>query len=282
MGKRSFAISCGPESTTGSGEIRGMATESPGPEVFQPRLTRPHPLIQNTRRPLEALDPYGRPSRPDFKRLDVQASKAMFKPALVVMDRFIKALEAHGLRVDVAEDHQGRGTFACDGRDRVKLHIREITRKVEHVPSDKELREKERCSWTKIPKWDDLPTGELDLTPGGRVDVSGDQAINLLVRKAVADVIELIGQARKKREAEEAERWREWEHQQAIAEEKRHVEALFKAAAALREYRVVTGYIEEVRRFGRVPDDQRREGQTLDNWLAWAEAQAQQIHPLGD
>jgi hypothetical protein len=60
------------------------------------------------------------------------------------------------------------------------------------------------------------------------------------------------------------------------------VEALLKAAAALREYRVVTGYIEEVRRFGRVPDDQRREGQTLDDWLAWAEAQAQQVHPLGE
>ena len=259
-----------------------MATEPPGSEAFQPRLTRPHPLIQNTRRPPEALDPYGRPSRNDRQRLDVQASKAMFKPALVVMDRFLKALEAHDLKVEITEDHQGRGTYACDGRDRVKLHIREITRKVEHVPSDKELREKERCSWTKIPKWDDLPTGELDLTPGGRVDVSSDEAINLLVRKAVADVIELIGRARKKREAEEVERRREWEHQQAIAEEKRRVEALFKAAATLREYHVLTDYIEEVRRFGRVPDDQRREGQTLNEWLTWAEAQAQQIHPLGD
>jgi hypothetical protein len=31
-----------------------------------------------------------------------------------------------------------------------------------------------------------------------------------------------------------------------------------------------------------VPDDQRREDQTLDQWLTWAETQAQQIHPLGD
>jgi hypothetical protein len=138
VGKRSLAISCGPESTTGSGEIRGMATESPGPEVFQPRLTRPHPLIQNTRRPPEALDPYGRPSRHDLKRLDVQASKAMFKLALVVMDRFIKALEAQGLKVDVTEDHQGHGAFAYDGRDRVQTHIRERTKRAEHVPTDKE------------------------------------------------------------------------------------------------------------------------------------------------
>lgn len=71
------------------------------------------------------------------------------------------------------------------------------------------------------------------------------------------------------------------EHQQAIAVEKQRVEAMIKAATALREYRIVTDYIEEVRRFGRVPDDQRREGQTLDDWPAWAEAHAQEIHPLG-
>jgi len=93
-------------------------------------------------------------------------------------------------------------------------------------------------------------------------------------RQAVADVVELIGQARTRRDAEEAERRREWERQQAIAAEKRRVEAMVKAAAALREYRVVTDYIEEVRQFGRVPDDQRREGRALDDWLAWAEAQA--------
>jgi len=36
-----------------------------------------------------------------------------------------------------------------------------------------------------------------------------------------------------------------------------------KAAAALRGYRVLADHTEEVRRFGRVPDDQRRERQAL-------------------
>lgn len=256
--------------------------DSPTQPGFKPRLIRPHPLVQNTRQRVETPDPYGRPSSSERQRLDVQVSKHMCKPALVVMDRLIKALEGEGLRVEVTEDHHGRGTYACDGRDRAPLSISERTRRVEHVSTDKELREKERYSRTRIPKWDDLYTGELELSPGGRVDLSSDEAIDLLVRKAVVDIVELIGKARKRRETEEAERRREWERQQAIAAEKERVEALRKAAAALREYCVLTDYIEEVRRFGRVPDDQRREGQTLEEWLAWAEAQAQRIHPLGD
>jgi len=40
-------------------------------------------------------------------------------------------------------------------------------------------------------------------------------------------------------------------------------------------------YIEEVRRFGRVPDNQRKEGQSLEEWIRWAEWRARQIHPLG-
>jgi hypothetical protein len=249
---------------------------------FKPRLIRPHPLVQNTRQRVETPDPYGRPSSSERQRLDVQVSKQMFKPALVVMDRLIKALEDEGFKVEVTEDRHGGSTYACDGRDRAQLSIRERTRRVEHVPTDKELREKGRHSWTRIPKWDDLYTGELELSPGGRVDLSSDDAIDLLVRKAVADVVELIEKARQRRETEEAERRREWERQRAIAAEKERVEAMRKAAAALREYRVLTDYIEEIRRFGRVPDDQRREGQTLEEWLAWAEVRAQSIHPLGD
>lgn len=258
------------------------ASKSSDEAVSTPRLVRPHPLIQNTRRPPEPLDPYGRSSRNEVRRLDVEVSKAMFKQALVEMDRFIKALETRGLKIEITEDHQGRGTFASEGRDRVQISIHERTKRVEHVPTDKELREKERCSWIKIPKWDDLHTGELELTPGGRVDVSSDEAIGALVQKAVADAIELIGKARERREQDEAQRRREWERQQALVEEKQRVKAMMEAAAALGQYRLLTKYIEEVRRFGRVPDDQRREGQTLDDWLTWAEAHAQQIHPLGD
>ncbi|MGD2111161.1 MAG: hypothetical protein PVI86_17425 [Phycisphaerae bacterium] len=198
-----------------------------------------------------------------------------------MMDRFIKALEGQDLQVEVADDHRGTGTFAVDGRDRTGIHIHEKTRRVEHVPTTKELREKERYPRTRIPKWDDVPTGELVLVPGGPADLSSDQAISQLIDKAVADVIERLADVRKKREAAEVARRQEWERRREVEEEKSRVEAMHKAAAALHQYRLLTEYIEEVRRFGRVPEGQLRDGQTLEEWLTWAEAQARRIHPLG-
>jgi hypothetical protein len=249
---------------------------------FRPRLTKAHRLIQDTQPESTGRDSFGNPVYHAQKGVDLRVSKGMFKTALVVMDRFIKALEAQDLTVEVSDDQRERGTFAREGYDRVQLHISEKHKRVEHVPTAKELRKKERYSWTRIPKWDDVPTGELVLKPGGVVDLSSDAAINQLVQKAVADVIEELGRVRKQREEAEAARKREWDRQRRIEEEKKRVQALLEAAEALRQYCVLTEYIEEVRRFGRVPDDQRRENQTLEQWLRWAEAQAQQIHPLGE
>lgn len=264
------------------GSTSSAVADAPETVVFRPRLTKPHRLIQNTQAETTTRDAYGNPIRNAPKGVDVRVSKGMFKMALVVMDRFIKALEARELKVEVSEDHNGRGTFACEGRDRVQLHIHEETKRIEHVPTAKELREKEQLSWTRIPKWDHVHTGELVLVPGGVVDASSEEAINQLAKKAVADVIEDLERVRKRREEEEAARKREWERQRGIEEEKKRVQAFHQAAEALRQYRVLTEYIEEVRRFGRAPEDQRREGQTLEQWLRWAESQAQRIHPLGD
>jgi hypothetical protein len=248
---------------------------------FRPRLTKPHRLIQNTQPETTTRDAWGNRIRNPPKGIDIRVSKAAFKPALVVMDRFVKALEAQDLKVEVTAEHHGLGTFACEGRDRVQIHVHEKSKRVEHVPAAAELREKERFPGMKISKWDDVPTGELVLDPGGLVDLSSDEAIARLVEKAVADVIEELGRVRKRREADEAVRLREWERQRRIREEKERVEALLKAAEALRQYRILTDYIEEVRRFGRIPHDQHREGQTVEQWLRWAEIQAQRIHPLG-
>jgi hypothetical protein len=113
------------------------------------------------------------------------------------------------------------------------------------------------------------------------VDLSGEDAIKKLIEKAVADIEDSIAAARIRREAEEERQRKEWARQHAEQEEKSRVEALGKAAKSLHEYRLLMEYIEEVRRFGRVPDNQRKEGQTLEEWVRRAEWRARQIHPLG-
>lgn len=256
--------------------------DATSPSTFKLRLTRPHKLTQATQASWSNSDPYRHSSRHAPRSLDIRASKGVRKRALAVMDRFIKALEGQDLQVEIAEDHRGTGTFAVGGRDRTQVYVYEEKRRVEHVPTAAELREKERYPRTRIPKWDDVPTGDLVLVPGGPVDLASDQTITQLINKAVADVIEALAAVRKEREADEAARRKEWERRREIEEEKSRVEAMHKAAAALHQFRLLTDYIEEVRRFGRVPDDQLRDGQSLEEWLAWAEWQAQRVHPLGD
>lgn len=263
------------------------------PATEKLRLTKPHPLIQ---RMLEKEPPkpethgYYRqlPSRPE---VDVRVSKGQRRSALIVMDRLFKNLEARGLKVEVSEGHgygsgdrYEAGTYATSagGRDRARLSISEEYKKVPHVPTAKELRDKERDKYgPAIPKYDDVPTGKLTLSPGGVVDLSTEAALGRVAEKAALEVMSALDRLKVEREAREEAQRREYCRQQEESAEKARVEALHKASAAMHRYRELMDYIAEVRRFGRVPADQKREGQTLEEWLRWAEWQARIIHPLG-
>lgn len=244
------------------------------------RLRKPHRLIQTAMAPGPKPSQFGYTPPDNRPRIDMNVSKGQERTAFALLDRLFKAVEERGMKVEVLDGYQGRGTFATHDSDKAPISLKEIYKKVEHIPTAKELREKERYSFTRIPKWD-IPTGKLILTPGGPVDLSSEAAVDLVIDKAVADLESQIARAREIRLAEQERRRQEQRRQQEQQEEKARVDALVKAADALRQYRIMMEYIEEVRRFGRIPDDQRREGQTLDEWLRWAEWQARLIHPLG-
>ena len=158
------------------------------------------------------------------------------------------------------------------GRDKVRLQVTEEQKKVPHEPTAKELREKEAYPHSRrIPKFDAVPTGKLTLVPGGVIDLSSEEALGQLIEKATRDVLQLLDEEQRRRELEEAEQRRAWEKQQREQNEKARVDALYKAAAEFRQYRDLMEYIEEVRRFGKAPANQRQEGQSLEEWLKWAE-----------
>ena len=117
--------------------------------------------------------------------------------------------------------------------------------------------------------------------PGGVADLSSEDTLAKLVAKAVAEIMHQLDKERDRREAAEAESHRKWEREKQEHEEKSRVEAFHKAASALHQYREIMEFIQEVRLFGRVPDNQRKEGQTLEEWLRWAEWRARHVHPLG-
>lgn len=246
-------------------------------------LSRPHALIKRTLEIKVERDQCGYSRRTVWPGVDVRVSKEQKRNAFIILDRLFKALEQRDVKPSVTEGEQGElGTYAVSGRDRVKIYVEEQYKKEPHTPTAKELREKERYPHlSRIPKYDSVPTGLLTLVPGGVVDLASEDALARLIDKAVDDIIRRLEVERNQRERAEAERRKEWERQRQNQEEKARIEALYKAADSFRWYRDMMEYIEEVRRFGRVPDDQRKEGQTVEEWLRWAEWRARSVHPLG-
>jgi len=248
------------------------------------RLTRPHSLIQRTLDIKVERDQWGHTRQPPWPGVDVRVSKAEKRNALIVLDRLFKALEKQGVEVTVLHGGYDRteGTYAVREReDRVQVYVTEENKKVPHVPTAKELHEKNEPISSRIPKYDSVPTGKLTLVPGGVVDLSSEESLAKLIAKSVGEIVQNLDQERERRKRAAEERRREYTRQKEEQEEKGRVESLHNAAKALRRYREMMDYIEEVRRFGRVPDGQRREGQTLDEWIRWAEWQARIIHPIG-
>jgi hypothetical protein len=259
-----------------------QSTEVVAHAVPKLRLSRPHVLIQRTMDLKPEKDAYGLVHQPAWPGVDLRVSKQQKRNALIVMDRLFRSLESLNIKIEVyAERYEKSGTFAVRDRDKTQLYVSEGEKKVPHVATPKELREKEQRSYFNIPKWDTVHTGKLTLHPGGVVDLSSEDTLSMLIAKATDDVVHILDQEQDRRQAAEAAQKQEWQRQKEQQDEKARIEALHKSADALHRYRLLMDYIEEVRRFGRVPDDQRREGQSLNDWLQWAEWQARIIHPIG-
>jgi len=256
-------------------------TEASASQPFQPRLAKPHPLIAKAREKPPKPDRWGYVDHDPRPSLDMRVSKEQERNAFIVLDRLFKALEAEQMKIQVFANYQASGTYAVVGEDKAGIQIEEEYRKVPHTPTKKELEEKERYPDTRIPKHDSVPTGCLKLHPGGVVDLSSEEALNQLIGKAVDEIKSTIAKERERREAREARRREEAKRERKAREEEKRIEKLQAAAEAFDRYRKLMAYIEEVRRFGRPPEDQRIEGESLVEWLNWAEWQARRIHPLG-
>ena len=100
-----------------------------------------------------------------------------------------------------------------DRDDKVQLYITETCKKVPHVPTAKELRDKDRPFAARVPKYDDVPTGKLTLIPGGVVNLSSEETLAKLIAKAADDVIQLLDQAKSRREAALAQQRQQYERQ---------------------------------------------------------------------
>lgn len=266
---------------------RGESEGPTAPERIRLRLINPHKLIAETleRDEQEAkLRKQGVPIWSKADKVDVSTGPAMRRTALAVFDRLFKLLERNRIYVTVsARGMDGPTQTAVSSNhwmDRVPVRIYEAREKVPHVPTPQELKEKETRPSIRIPAWDEVWTGNLLLDPGGLVDLTSEAALDAVLENAMQLLQERLATAATERVRRE-EVHRQEQHKRAeIEAEKKRIDAVDQAASALRRYRLWVEYIEEVRRVGVVPLNQRRNGQTLEEWIDWAEWRAREIHPL--
>jgi hypothetical protein len=256
--------------------------DSPPDPAIKLRLSKPHQLIGKTTYKCDPKNNRGHSFSNDPEGVDVRVTRGKFRVALAVMDRLFKAIEKQDVQVRLERDQSRCCTYAFSGHhDKCQLYIEEEHRRVEHVLTAEEQAEKARYRFFSAPGWDFVATGKLVLHPGGAVDLTSQEALDGLIERAVEQIAATIDRAREERKQREEAQRKEFARQQRQQKEKERTDSLYKSADALHCYRLLMEYIEEVRRFGVIPSDQLRDGQTMDDWLEWARAKARAVHPLG-
>lgn len=280
------------------------------PTVVVPASLRsPLPLVANTlaalRRSSKEKRYVGRAesanliwpsSDPKVATLDLSVGKDSFERAARFYDALMKAYQKCGFET---EEH--RDTYRCSVvlvafRERFSLHLRELTRREPHVPTPKELAEKE--NWpniTRIPKWDYYPSGLLSFGLTREPNRMSTQSwadgkarrIEDMIPKIVRGVFEEVdrARARRKREADEARRQaeesrRRYEEEQRRKQEQERVDALVGEVERWETSVRIRRYLRTVERTVLKRHGQIDVGSELDKFLEWAGTVANRFDPL--
>jgi hypothetical protein len=218
--------------------------------------------------------------------------------ALRILDAIAKTATARGYTVTATKPESGyryaKGHLMVTvGRHSNTMIIDELNDRVSHEPTQQELRDKERYSWTHIPTHDRVPSGRLRIKfdRGWHVrqdSFSDTKTVNLEDRlPQLLQELELRAVEEEERELarerERQERKRQWErvHDAAIVRAREHHRAQVLAAQVDRwhEAQRLDAYLDamETRVAGLEPEAR----QTAQAWLGWARQFRQQPDPLG-
>ncbi|WP_322938034.1 hypothetical protein [Nocardioides bizhenqiangii] len=245
------------------------------------QLRNPHPVVKAIRGDRERLT----------IRRDVRVR------ALRILDALAKSAQARDYEVTAPKAESGyrhaKGylNVTINGHPNV-VDIEELKDRVPHEPTAHELREKERYSWTRIPDYDHVPSGRLQIRllreSAVRQDAFSDtKTINLENRlPVVMQELELRAAAAEERtqrlERERQERQRQWEQvrDEAIVQARRlhRARVLSRQVELWRQAEEVDSYLAVVtEKVERLPDGSEKRAAT--EWLAWIRDYRSQLDP---
>lgn len=245
-----------------------------------------HPLVVKTARLLRRSkrDATGRIAIvPGVLRL--YASRASHERGLRVWQQLLKECASRDFLVEIGED----GTRVSVLGESLAIAISEATKRVAHQVTFTEQKEIDRGRGWGIPKWDDVPSGELTLAitnvsqarqrwTDGRVKI--EQQLNKFFIGLVRAALEV------KRQRDEAERrarahalaeQRRREAERRLAEEKGRQDRLGRLVNAWEQAQRVHGLLAAYRAaVGPAEPDSE-----LGRWLAWLDSHAASMDPVG-
>jgi rubrerythrin len=264
--------------------------EQPENRIIVPnQLGFPHPLITEAKSQLKKTNPdsYGRISTHRNDGFDISVFPESIDRALRIMNALLKALAKRGYLV--FGDKADHLTTIQILDEKFNIRLSERSHQVRHVPTKKELREKNQgLSWVH-PSFDYLPTGELSLgivgnyniekvcqdTKKGKIEEKLNAFIISLIKRALQMKADRAGRQREEEERRERERQR-WEREIQMRKEQEQIDFLLKQCASWHESQKLRAFINATRDKFSTTDPESE----LAQWLIWASLQADRLDPL--
>lgn len=264
--------------------------------ILPPLLSNPHPLTKLTSKALAKAKPdqAGRVSAIHKGGINISVYPESVDRALLLMDTLIKAIYARGY--SIAIDENSHSTLLTVQEEAFEICLEERCRRIDYQPTEKELKKSERLKMRAYPLYSHVSSGNFVIkatAPFASWEiVAADREKSRLengLNKTIANLVKYalsVRERRLQREREERERREREEHRQRmrqlIALEKEKLKQLDTELDLWHRSQRIRQYATAVRQSAIERHGSVEPGSKLDQWLVWAEQQADRLDPLVD
>jgi len=222
--------------------------------------------------------------------LDIRVSPALIHRAIQFMNALLLGMEERKMKVAI---QKGQTWITVLG-EKFSLCLEETSRRIDHEPTAKELKEKKENPWIRFEKYNYLPSSKLSLKIGKnsyghrrswsdgkkqRIEDCLNAIIVGLIDLAFAEKSRRAEKERRELERREYEKLR-YEKQEAIRKEKKRLEELESNAENWHRSQKLRQYIEALCQHPNIL--QKEEAEDIKRWREWATQQADRLDPLTD
>jgi hypothetical protein len=264
--------------------------------IVSDSVTDFHLLVAKTEKSIRSTKPDLKSTiRPKARGcLDVRVGRDCIDRAMRIMDTLIKALEARGMRVTIADNKKFAACISVMD-EVIEFYLEERVKIIEKKLTPAQKKEQQEYPWRYGNEYDYIPTGILSLKINGEgisdtrktwSDGQKQRLENCLnsfiigLMKA-AEIIKKNRIEREKRELEWQERRRRHEELEKVRwEEEARIKELNEEVSSWSKSQQIRAYTEAFKKAVIQLYGEMVPGGKQDKWLTWANEYADRIDPL--